>query len=295
MRINMRVLIAAIFAAACDVPAPTQLSATPGLVVFSVLDPAAVEQTVLLMQTRPAVSDTTARTVNVDDPIVTAGEIPVTGARVVLYGPTGDSAVAIEDRVRRADHLGAGVYRFYSSGNAATLPAGAYMPIAMGARYRLQVQSSVGIAEASTHVPSNDRNLNVAARLLNFSRDSIILGQSVAEAAGFIYSLRNGNATEGSPQYRRGLERRLVLPSGNDWAFAYVRERFTIGSRHTLTVTATDSSYFGYYSSEGDPFADRSTKTSLRGAAGVFGSVLLMYSSTVTVVSTQSSGMRSPD
>ncbi|MEO7362233.1 MAG: hypothetical protein ABI120_18025, partial [Gemmatimonadaceae bacterium] len=100
-----------------------------------------------------------------------------------------------------------------------------------------------------------------------------------------IYNLRNGNATVGTPQYRRTLERRLVLPTGNEWAFAYVRERFTVGSRYTLTVTAADSSYFGYYSSEGDPFADRSANTTLRGAVGVFGSVVLIYSSVVTVTS----------
>ena len=252
--------------------------------MFSVLDPSGAEQTVLLMQTRPAVTDTTARNVNVNDPIVSAGEIPVSGARVVLYGPAGDSAVAIEDRVSRADHLGAGVYRLYSSGNAATLPAGAYLPVVAGARYTLQVQSSVGSAQGSTLVPSNDRNLNVLARNVNMSRDTVLLAQSAVQAAGFIYNLRNGNATEGSPQYRRVLERRLILPSGNDWAFAYVRERFVVASRHTLTVTAVDSSYYGYYSSEGDPFADRTSNTSLKGAVGVFGSVLLIYSSTVTVI-----------
>ncbi|MEO7359852.1 MAG: hypothetical protein ABI120_05960, partial [Gemmatimonadaceae bacterium] len=120
---NQRFVWCALLLAACETPAPTQLKADPGLVVFSVLDPAATEQTILLMQTRPAVRDTASRAVLIDDPIVSAGEIPVTGARVVLYAPNGDSAVAIEDRVRRADRLGAGVYRFWSSGNAATLPA----------------------------------------------------------------------------------------------------------------------------------------------------------------------------
>ena len=280
---NLLFVVCALFLAACETSAPTQLTAAPGLVVFSVLDPAAPEQTVVLMQTRPAVRDTTSRAVLIDDPIVSAGEIPVTGARVVLYGPTGDSAVAIEDRVRRTDHLGAGVYRIWSSGIAATLPAGAYLPVAMGARYSLKVQSTVGAAEATTSVPSNDRNLNVAARTLNRSRDTVLMGESRAQAAGFIYSLRNGNATVGTPQFRRSIERRLVLPAGNEWAFAYVRARFTLGSRYTLTVTAADSSYFAYYSSEGDPFADRSAKTTLRGATGVFGSVLLMYASVVTV------------
>lgn len=279
-------LIGMVCLASCEVPAPTQLEVDPGLVVFSVLDPAATEQTVLLMQTRPAVRDTTSRAVSVDDPIVSAGEIPVSNARVVVYAANGDSAVAIEDRTRRADKLGAGVYRFWSSGNAATLPAGAFLRVEMGARYSLRVTSTVGNANGTTLVPFNDRALSVAARSITRSRDTVMMGESVVRAAGFVYTLRNGagnNAVQGSPQYRRSVERRLMLPAGNDWAFAFARERFTTGSRHLLTVMAADSSFYGYYSSDGDPFADRSANTTLRGAVGVFGSIVLMYSSLVTV------------
>ncbi|MEP6763344.1 MAG: hypothetical protein ABJB66_03485 [Gemmatimonadaceae bacterium] len=275
----------ALFAAACNVAAPTQLSANPGLVVFSVLDPTAAEQTILLMQTRASVTDTTARNVNIDDPIVSAGEIPVMSARVVLYGPTGDSAVAVEDRLRRTDNLGAGVYRIWSTGNPAALPTGAFMAVTQGGNYTLKVQSVVGNGTGTTRVPSNSRNLNVAARTVFRSRDTVMLGESDVQGSGFIYALRSaaGTQTEGSPQFRRDLERRLMLPSGNEWAFAYVRDRFTTGSRHILTITAADSSYFGYFGSGADPFADRTGRTTLKGASGVFGSVLLIYSSTITV------------
>lgn len=287
LRVASLIAVTALLANACETSAPTQLTAAPGLVVFSVLDPSADEQTVLLMQTRPAVADTTNRTVNVNDPIVTAGEIPVSNAHVVLRNAHGDSAIAIEDRLRRADGLGAGVYRLFSTGNPATLPAGAFMPVTQGAVYTLTVQSGVGDASATTRVPSNDRNLNVAARSISLSRDTVQLGASSLLAAGFVYTLRtaNGVGTEGTPQFRRALERRLILPTGSEWAFVYARDRLTTGSRHILTVMATDSSYFGYFGAGADPFADRTGRTTLRGASGVFGSVLLLYSSSVTIIS----------
>lgn len=277
-------LLTGVGALACEIPGPTAPRVDGDLVVFSVLDPAATEQTILLMRSRVAVKDTTTRTVTIEDPIVSAGEIPVTGARVVLRSPTGDSAVAVEDRTRRTDGLGAGVYRIWSAGNPATLPAGAFLPVTQGARYTLQVRSTLGNAEGTTRVPSSTRVFNVAARNINLSRDSVILGDAVVSAAGYMYALRSGGATDGDPQFRRVLERRLILPSGNEWAFAFVSDRLRLGNRRTLTVVAADSNYFDYYGAEGDPFADRTSRTTLRGAAGVFGSVLLLYSGIVTII-----------
>ena len=101
-----------------------------------------------------------------------------------------------------------------------------------------------------------------------------------------MYSLRGGNGTsnEGDPQYRRVIEPRLVLPSGNDdWAFAFARDILRGGTRHTLTVTAADTNYFEYYGSQVDPFADRTGRTTLRGAAGVFGATLTIYTQPITI------------
>ena len=271
---------------ACDVPAPTDAAPRAGLVVFSVLNPASTEQVILLMRSRDAVPDTTGLTFVSDDPIVTAGETPVIGARIVLYAPTGDSAVAVEDRVRRTDHLGAGVYRIWSAGSAASAPAGAYLPLGTGQRYRLRVTSTVGEAEGTARVPSADRVVTGLSRVISLSRDSVVLPELGARAAGFVYSLRGGNGTsnEGDPQYRRVIERRLVLPSGHDdWAFAYARGVLRGGTRHTLTVTAADTNYFEYYGSQVDPFADRTGRTNLRGAAGVFGSTLTIYTQPITI------------
>jgi hypothetical protein len=260
----------------------------PGIVLFGVLDPTSAEQVVLLMQSRASVPDASQLTLDPSDPIVSSGESPIVDARVVLYGPTGDSAVAVEDRVRRADRLGSGVYRLWTAGSSSTAPAGAFLRLQTGERYRLHVTTAAfGEADGSTRVPAVDRVVAAASRNVILSRDTVLLPTVTPRGAGFVYSLRaaNGTSAEGDQQYRRDLEPRLILPSRqDDWAFAFVRERLRTGSRHVLTVTAADSNYFEYYGSAGDPFADRTQRTNLSGAAGVFGSVLLIFTQPITIM-----------
>jgi hypothetical protein len=284
MRLRSALCAAAVLG--CDVPAPSAPDLQPGLVVFSVLDPGSAEQLVLLMESRASVPDLTQLSIVPNDPIASSGETPVSGARVVLYGESGDSAVAVEDRVSRPDHLGAGVYRLVSGGPVGLLPPGVFLRLIPGQRYRLRVTSSVGDAEGTARLPALDRVVTGPARNLNMTRDSVLLTGNTVTAAGFIYSLRgaNGTSTEGDQQYRRDLERRLVLPSGEDWAFSFAGDRLRTGTRHVLTVTAADSNYFEYYGAQGDPFADRTERTSLKGAAGVFGAVTVVAAIPITIV-----------
>jgi hypothetical protein len=134
-------------------------------------------------------------------------------------------------------------------------------------------------------VPAVNSVVTGPSRTLNLTRDTVMLASTGVVGAGFVYSLRttNGNP-EGDAQFRRDLERRLILPSGDDdWAFAHVRERLRTGTRHALTVTAADSNYFAYFGERTDPFADRTGRTNLRGAAGLFGSIMVIYSLPITV------------
>ncbi len=279
--------LAASGALSCDVPAPIAPEVRPGLVVFAVLDPATIEQTILLMRSRATVPDVANRPFATEDPIVSAGETPVSGARVVLYGPAGDSAVAVEDAARRGDKQGSGVYRVWTSGNRAFAPPGAYVLLQPGGTYRLRITSPLGDAEGTTRVPAANSVVTGPTRNVYLTRDTVLLSSSGVVGGGFVYSLRgaNGTQSEGDAQYRRDLERRLILPSGDDdWAFAYVRERLRTGTRHTLTVTAADSNYFAYFGARTDPFADRTGRTNLRGAAGVFGSIMVIYALPIMVM-----------
>jgi hypothetical protein len=278
-------LLCALAASGCDVPAPSAPDIQPGIVVFAVLDPGSAEQIVLLMQSRASVPDVKQISVVPNDPIVSSGETPISGARVVIYNATGDSAVAVEDRLQRSDHLGAGVYRFYTGGPIGFAPPGTFITLIAGRTYRLRVTSPLGEAEGTTTLPTVDRVITGAPRNVNLTRDSVLLTGNSVIGAGYIYSLRgaNGTSTEGDQQYRRDLERRLILPSGEDWAFSFALERMRTGSRHFLTVTAADANYFEYYGSQGDPFADRTQRTTLKGAAGVFGAISVAAAIPITI------------
>ena len=280
-----RAALCALLVLSCDVPAPSAPELRPGIVLFSVLDPGSAEQIFLLMQSRASVPDVAQLGVVPNDPIVSSGETPIVGARVVLYNEDGDSAVAVEDRLQRSDHLGAGVYRVFSGGPVGFAPPGAFLTLIAGKTYRLHVTSSLGQAEGTTRLPSLDHVITGPARNVNLARDSVLLTGNTASAAGYVYSLRgsNGTSTEGDQQFRRVLERRLVLPSGEDWAFSFALDRMRIGTRHFLTVTAADSNYFEYYGSQGDPFADRTQRTTLKGAAGVFGSISTVAAIAITI------------
>ena len=284
---GLRALVAAalvIVAGACELPAPTVPTVRPGLVVFSVLDPALGEQVVLLMQTRAVVPDTTLR-VTTDDPIVSSGETPVMNARVVLYGANGDSAIAVEDRVRRPDHLGAGVYRFWNLGPPVGTPAGSFLPLLPGQRIRLSVTSDVGNAVASTLLPAIERVIQ-GSSVVMLGRDSLVMNTTVTGAGGFVYALRSSNNVqrEGDEQYHRALEQHLIMPGVEDeWAFSYALNFLRRLTRHTVSVAAVDSNFFAYFAESSDPFKDRSAGTNLRGAAGVFGSSIVFYSVVVNI------------
>lgn len=284
-RSTLRVLpLALLFG--CNVPTPTAPSATPGMVLFSVLDPTVTEQVVLLMRSRDSKADTLPRPFDANDPIVTTGETPISGATVVLYGPAGDSAVAVEDRVRRTDKLGAGVYRVWTSGPTSAAPAGAYVAVTQGNRYRLRVTSPLGTATASVRVPSSSGVLVASQRTISLTRDSVLMPSFALQGGGFVYSVRaaNGTSVEGDIQYRRTVERRLMLPTpSEDWAFAFARDRLKAGTRHVLTVAVVDSNYIAYYGAQSDPFADRSGATTLRGAAGVFAAAMSVLSQPILV------------
>jgi len=270
--------------AACDTPPPTAPTFRPGFSLFAVLNPASSQHLVHVMRTREAVTDRVPSSIDALDPIVSAGETPIMGATVILYGANGDSAVAVEDRVRRTDGKGAGLYRLWGSGSIAAAPAGAYLPVLPGNTYRLRVVTPLGEAVGHTRIPSGPVVAGIS-RVVNTTQDSVVMSPDPVSAAGFLYALRNATnlGLEGEQLLRRALDRRLFAPPPrDDWAFVFARERIERGGRYVMTVTAADSNYFEYYGAEFDPFADRTGRTNLRGASGVFGSVLVLYSVTTT-------------
>jgi hypothetical protein len=266
----------------CDTSVPTLPLPPVRLVVHGVLDPRSATQVILLQESRPSRKPiSTATHFDPDEPIISWGETPVTNARVVVYAANGDSAVAAEDRTFRPDGKGAGVYRIWSGSIVAppASAAGAFLPVHQGERYKLRITSTFGVAQGSTLVPSSSAPFEGGSRSIDMQRDSVRMRPTQAAAAGFMYRDEVNNQIQSfNDRFRRDLELRLILPSQNDdWAFAFNRYEFQVGTLHTLSVVAVDSNYLAYNGTDIDPFAGNSDRTALTGAVGLFGSVLPLF------------------
>jgi hypothetical protein len=274
----------------CDTSVPTLPAPPTRLVVHAVLDPQAPTQVILLQESRAFQPGQPTSSFDPDDPIVSVGEVPVSNARVVLYAGNGDSAVAAEDRTSSPSGKGAGVYRIWSSSIVAP-PAsavGAFLPVHPGEHYRLRITSRFGVAEGTTLVPKSSGPFESGGSgFWEFDPryDSLRMRPTQAPAAGYLYRDTVGDQVlTFNDRFRRDLEQWLILPSANDdWGFAFARDLFVAGSWHMLSVTAVDSNYFAYYSTAFDPFASRSDQTALKGAIGLFGSVLPLFASGVYI------------
>lgn len=289
MRARRGVGVALLAGLGCTADVAMAPDQRPALVVQGVLNPRIGQQLILLEQSRPQAADTAVVRFDPADPIVTAGETPVAGARVVVYGPAGDSAVAIEDRTTRSDHLGAGVYRIWTDPalGPAGSPKGAYLALGEGKRYRLRVTSTLGNAEGSTLVPSGSTPTGTT-RTLNVDHDTLAFVTSAVRGAGFLYRMQNAQPVPfldgGLEQYRRVVEGRLIAPSErDDWAFAFARDHLVPGTLQTVNVVAVDSNYLAFFAAGLDPF-DPSRGRTLEGAAGVFGSAVVVYTRTLDLV-----------
>ena len=272
-RLGVPAIAAALLTAGCelaDTVAPTLESRA---VVHAVLNPLASQQTVIVEKTLQSLSGagTTIRE-------------PITGARIVVYGPREDSSVALADRAV------AGVYRLPSvtirDGSAGTA-APNVLRIRPGERYRLRVETPLGVVTGATTVPVSG-SVDAARRSFNVDRDTLRLNISaVRNAAGFL--LRHETRANIVERYQTTLDAALVLPlamaSGDpdeqEWSFSFARGQVLPGLAQNFVVAAVDSNYFRYYVAGFDPFGDDTRGNSLTGGVGMFGSVVTLMSKTL--------------
>jgi len=272
-RLGVPAIAAALLTAGCelaDTVAPTLESRA---VVHAVLNPLATQQIVIVEKTLRSLSGagTTTRE-------------PITGARIVVYGPREDSSVAL------ADPAVAGVYRLPSvtirDGSAGTA-APNVLRIRPGERYRLRVETPLGVVTGTTTVPVSGP-VDAARRSFNVDRDTLRLDLSaVRNAAGFL--LRHDTRLGVLERYQTTLDAALVLPlaiaSGDpdeqEWSFSFARGLVRPGLSQNFVVAAVDSNYFRYHVAGFDPFGDDTRGNSLTGGVGMFGSVVTLMSKTL--------------
>jgi hypothetical protein len=258
-------------AAGCEIKGTTAPELEPRVVVHAVLNPTSGVQTIIVERTLRSVVRTSRETPQYE---------PINNARVVIYGPREDSAIAT-----RATGTGvsAGVYRV-SSITITDGSAGNAQPNALrlrpGERYRLRVETTIGVAVGETTIPVSGP-VDGARRTFNLDRDTLrVSTANVRNAAGFY--LRHETTRALRERYVTTLDDALMRPLSNaddtDWSFSFANESIYPGLTQRFTIVAVDSNYFRYYVAGFDPFGDDTRGNTLTGGVGLFGSVAPLLS-----------------
>ena len=275
-RFGAPALVAGLLTAGCELADTVAPTLESRVVVHAVLNPLSTQQIVLV--------EKTLRSLTFEPGQQPPRRDAITGARVVVHGPRGDSSVAA------ADPAVAGVYRLPSvtirDGSTGTA-APNVLRIRPGERYRLRVETPLGVVTGTTTVPVSGP-VDAARRSFNVDRDTLRLNVSaVRNAAGFL--LRHEARANIAERYQTTLEPALVLPlalatgdpDDQEWSFSFARGLVLPGLAQNFVVAAVDSNYFRYHVAGFDPFGDDTRGNSLTGGVGMFGSVVTLMSKTL--------------
>jgi hypothetical protein len=278
----------------------------PRIVVNAVLNAGAAEQVLLVERTlthgRQCTEDLVVRddamacADDPADPIASTGGEPISGALVVVYGPAGDSAVALEDLAWRGDGKGAGVYRFVNSALDASerLGAEASLAIVPGERYRLVVSTPLGTVTAATTVPLATAGPAEPRLAFNVERGDFArrFSGTAAGAAGYLVVL---DAATG--RARRLFDRPVTVAAfsatmvAGDETVPGSDDRLAVslypGLPSDASVGAVDSNFRRALRAgdDEDPLSSENPGSSIEGGVGVFGSVVPLSSLRLDVVS----------
>jgi hypothetical protein len=260
--------------ASCDIGTVIVPKTQPSIVVHAVLNANAGTQVILVERTLTGAIPLHDTTYNPNDPIVSGGGIPVSGARVEIVDSTGLSWPAVEDIMLSTDGQGAGVYRVS-------------LLIRLGMRYQLHVVTSQGEeVRAFTRVPFPEvASTGALSRTFNRDHDSVVVAWKRVAAAR-AYAVRVESPFGPFFLFTDSLRFRLTGELRNLFA-PDLQRVFIPGFRQDILVAAVDSNFFDYYRTNNDPFTGSGIISRLSGALGVFGSMVTLNSGTLTVVADQ--------
>ena len=267
----------AALAAACDLGTVTVPRTAPGIVVHAVLNASAPNQVVLVERTLTGAITIPDTTFNPNDPIVSAGGIPVDGATVEIVDTTGAVFTGVEDKAVLANGQGAGVYR---------VPLGGAL-LRLGARYELRVHTPDGTEiTAFTRVPHPDvSSTGGLSRTFNRDHDTLFVAWKPA-AATRAYALRIESPF--GPFFMFTDSLRFVLTGDARNLFANdLQHVFIPGFRQDVLVAAVDSNFFDYYRTNNDPFTGTGIISRVNGGLGLFGSMVILSSGSLLVTADQ--------
>jgi len=262
--------------ASCELGTITVAKTQPSIVVHAVLNPSVSTQVVLVERTLTGAIPVHDTTFNPNDPIVSDGGIPVSGARVEIIDSAGFVQSGVEDLKTLNNGQGAGVYRVPFPNS-----------LRLGMRYQLHIVTPQGEeVTAFTRVPFPEfASTGALTRTFNRDRDSIVVAWKRVPAAR-AYALRVESPFGPFFLFTDSLRFRLMGDLRNLFA-SDLQRVFIPGFRQDVLIAAVDSNFFDYYRTNNDPFTGSGIISRLNGALGMFGSMVTLNSGTVTVVADQ--------
>lgn len=269
-------LVLATALASCEIGKVTIPSNSPDVVVHAVLNSGAISQVVLLEQTLSGVATVPDTNFDGNDPIASAGGLPIFGATVDVLDSTGRAFRGIEDQVTSSGGVqrGTGVYRVPLAGSA----------LVLGARYQLRIRTTDGKnVTAFTRVPRADiRSTGALTQTMNRDHDILNVTWTPANSTR-TYAIRI--ETPYGPFFLFTDSTRLRLSGSLRNLFAdQLQHVFIPGFRQDVLVAAVDSNFYDYYRTNNDPFTGSGIISRIDGGLGMFGSLVTMTSGTVSVI-----------
>lgn len=259
---------------ACTFNEITVPPTTAGVVVHGVLNPVALSQVVLLERTLTGAQPVNDSLFDPNNPIASAGGIPINGATVEIIDSTGKVLRATEDKT--AGGVGTGVYRIPTP-----------TPLRLGGRYQLHAHTLDGEdITATTRIPRPDATSSGAlTRTFNRDHDTLFIAWNRAASARS-YAIRVESPF--GPFFMFTDSTGLRLPGNTRNLFSNNLERLFIpGFRQDALVAAVDSNFYDYYRTNNDPFTGAGIISRITGGIGLFGSMVSMNTGTITVVADQ--------
>ena len=276
-RITSVALSALVAVSGCELEKVAVPQSTPRVVVHAVLNPSAADQVIFLEQTLTGAARTEHHTFNPNDPIETAGGVPIINALVEISDSSGVVVKGSETPVPGATVNGPGVYHVPILGPT----------LRLGARYKLHVHTLDGEdLTAFTRIPLPEVS-STGGLTRTFNRDHDTLNISWdASLKVRAYAMRVESPYSPFFLFTDSLHVRLTGDLRN--LFAGDLQRVLVpGFHQDLLVAAVDSNFFDYYRTNNDPFTGAGIISRINGGLGLFGSLVTLTNGTLTVIADQ--------
>ena len=265
------------FAGACELGTVSVPATTASVVVHAVMNPSAGVQVVFLERTLNGSVRVSDPTFNPNDPIVSAGGVPISGALVEISDSSGTRVVGVEDATVQPNGQGRGVYRV-------PLPGGL---LRLGQRYKLHVHTTQGEdVTAFTRIPLPElTSTGQLTQTLNRDHDTLNISWNASLEAR-AYAMRVESPFGPFFLFTDSLHVRLTGDLRN--LFSSDLQRVLVpGFHQDILVAAVDSNFFDYYRTNNDPFTGSGIISRISGGLGLFGSLVTLTNGTITVVADQ--------